>query len=229
MRTIWLINPNTSVLTTDRMVDIARRAAGERVTVSGLTAPFGAPLITDEAALATAAKAVAAAADTVRSADVAGIIISAFGDPGLETVKARHACPVVGIAEASMLEAARGGRQFSVATTTPRLVAAIKQRAERYGVGRQLRSVRIPPGDATTLMSDNAGLLVALRRAVTDAIEQDGAEAVIIGGGPLAEAARELALEFAAPIIEPIPVAVRLLLPAPSFPDPGAKFPARQQ
>lgn len=211
MKTVCLVNPNTSTLTTERMLHVARRSAGAGLNVTGVTASFGAPLITDEASLALAAEAVVAAVDAM-TVEPDAIIISGFGDPGLRAVRSRRGCRVIGIAEASMIEAARDGRSFSVATTTPRLAAAIRRCAQEYGFGRQLLSVRITPGDPATVMADLPGLRAALGRAVADAIEQDGAEAVIIGGGPLAEAADDLERMFDVPIIGPIPAAVGLVL-----------------
>ena len=52
----------------------------------------------------------------------------------------------------------------------------------------------------------------ALADAVRHCINDDGAEAVIIGGGPLGEAARELAPMFSIPIVAPISAAVRSVL-----------------
>ena len=46
---------------------------------------------------------------------------------------------------------------------------------------------------------------------VTNLITEDFADAVIIGGGPLASAAKDLKQFFDIPIIEPIPEAVRYL------------------
>ena len=48
----------------------------------------------------------------------AGIIVSAFGDPGLAKLREHVGIPAVGICEASMLTAARDGRRFGVATVT---------------------------------------------------------------------------------------------------------------
>mgnify|MGYP002721369423 FL=1 len=53
-------------------------------------------------------------------------------------------------------------------------------------------------------------LVEALGLAV-EACISDGARAVIIGGGPLARAARVLAPRFAVPIVEPVPAAARLM------------------
>ncbi|ODN69077.1 aspartate/glutamate racemase family protein [Methylobrevis pamukkalensis] len=209
---VLLINPNTSAAATDLMVAVARRAAAGRLAVTGATAAFGAPLITDETSLAIAADAVIASASEHAAGDLDGVIVAAFGDPGLEVLKARLGCPVVGLAEASMMEAAAGGRRFSVATTTPRLVDAIRRCAVRHGLARQLLSIRTTPGDPETVMADLTTLRGRLREEVRSAIEEDGAEAVIIGGGPLADAATDLARELATMVIEPVPAAIRALL-----------------
>jgi hypothetical protein len=52
----------------------------------------------------------------------------------------------------------------------------------------------------------------ALRQAVAACIELDKAEAVIIGGGPLGNAAIALTPMFSIPVIAPIPAAVRRIL-----------------
>ncbi|MFN5509762.1 MAG: aspartate/glutamate racemase family protein, partial [Burkholderiales bacterium] len=149
----------------------------------------------------------------------AGLIIAAFGDPGLDAAKTRWALPMTGIAEAGMAEAAAGGRRFSVVTTTPRLVDSIGARARAYGHGERFLGVRLTPGDPALLMADPERLVGALEEACRAAIEIDGAEAIVIGGGPLAVAARALQGRFrlhgeaaAVPIVEPIPAAVRLAL-----------------
>ena len=59
-------------------------------------------------------------------------------------------------------------------------------------------------------MADPVRLVPALRGACEAAIAEGGAEAVIIGGGPLAEAAETLRDCLPVPIIAPIPEATRL-------------------
>lgn len=75
-----ILNPNTSPATTDVMVSIAKDAAGKGVLVEGMTAKFGAPLITTPAMLKDAGQAVLAMADQLAGADA--VIVAAFGDPG---------------------------------------------------------------------------------------------------------------------------------------------------
>ena len=128
---LLLINPNTSAATTAAMVKIARQAAAGGTTIDGLTAPSGAPLITGEAALEEAGRAVASLGPAVLADGPDGVIISAFGDPGLEALRAVLPMPVTGIAEAGMAEAGEGWRRFCVVTTTPDLKTAIEQTARR--------------------------------------------------------------------------------------------------
>ena len=208
---ILLINPNTSRATTEQMAAIARACAPAGVEVVGVTAPRGVPMILTGDQLAAAVPTVVEIG-IAEGVGVDGIIIGAFGDPGLAALRERVAVPVVGIAEASMLEAAEGGRPFGVATTTPALVDFIAARVHELGVAALYIGIRLTPGDPMALVADPPRLVEALAEAVHETIDTDGAEAVIIGGGPLGQAAIVLAPRFTTPIIAPIPAAMRRLL-----------------
>ncbi len=208
MKRIVLVNPNTNAATTALMVAIAREHLAPDFQLEGATAAIGAPLIVDEGQLRVAAEAVAGMAPNLAGRSD-GVIVSAFGDPGVEALRRLLSVPVAGIAECAMREAAAGGRRFAIVTTTPALAPAIASRAERHGLGRQLASIRIAEGPLDALMADSVRLVAALERAAHLAIAEDGAEAIIIGGGPLAAAAKELRNRLSAPVVEPIPAAVR--------------------
>lgn len=204
-----LINPNTNAASTRSMLDIACAAAGTRAGVEGRTAGFGAPLITEPAALALAAEAVTALAPGLGQPD--GVIVAGFGDPGLAALRRLLACPVTGIAEAGMAEAAAGGRRFAVVTTTPALAESIAEAAARYGHAARFAGTWVTEGDPAAVMADPDRLTAALQTACRRAVE-GGAEALVIGGGPLALAARRLAGTLPVPLIEPVPAAVHLAM-----------------
>jgi allantoin racemase len=212
MTRFLLINPNTSEATTEQMTAIARAAAPAGVEVVGATARRGPSMIltTEELGAAEAEVLEVAAA----RGGVDGIIVAAFGDPGIHALRRRVEVPVVGIAEASMLEAAVGGRRFGIATTTPALVCSIAKYAARLDIAAQYTGIRLTAGDPLTLVADPKRLVEALADAVRQSIEDDGAEAVIIGGGPLGDAAIVLAGRFSTPIVAPIPAAVARLMRA---------------
>ncbi len=208
---ILLINPNASQATTDMMVRIAHAVAAPDVAIVGATAPRGPPMIIDPVALAAAAAQVVEIG-VAQGAGFAGIIIGAFGDPGIDDLRKRVNIPVVGIAEAAMLAASAGDRRFGVATTTPALAPAIDARAAGLGLASLYTGVRLTPQDPHELVADPAQLVEALRQAVSDCIRLDQAQAVIIGGGPLGNAATALTPMFAVPVIAPIPAAVHRIM-----------------
>ena len=208
---ILLINPNSLEATTAMMVAIATSVAIDGFDIVGATATRAPSMIVTPEALDTAAPEVEEIA-LAHQSSCDGIIVSAFGDPGLAGIKSAMKLPAVGIGESSMLEAAEGGRRFGVATTTPLLKAKIDALPETLGLRPRYTGTRFAHGDPQELMRDPARLRAALAGAVEACIARDGAEAVIIGGGPLGEAARELQPMFTVPIIAPIPSAVMRII-----------------
>jgi Asp/Glu/hydantoin racemase len=214
---VIVINPNTTRATTDMMAAIARRTLRpeDGYEVRGLTVAAGPPMLRDEESLRAAGPEVVRAAERFLAgadrARVAGFVVSAFGDPGVEELRARVDVPVVGIAEAAMAAAGAGGRRFGIATTTPDLAEAIASRVDRLGWSGQYTGIRLTPGDPQRLTAAPGALRGRLAEAVRLCVVEDGAEAVIIGGGPLAEAAESLRPRSPAPVIAPIPSACEWL------------------
>lgn len=209
-RPILLINPNTSARSLAMMLAVAEPHASG-FTLHGVHADAGVAMIVDEASLAASAPEVLRLG---QAADAAAIIVAAFGDPGLDRLRAAVSVPVCGIGEASILEAAAGGTRFGIATTTPGLARAIERRVQQLGCGAGFTGVRVPHGDPLTLAADPAAQLAALTDAVSACFADDGAGRVIIGGGPLSEAARSLRHRFGGRIVEPIPAAMRRVIAA---------------
>lgn len=221
MPLVAIVNPNTDGTTTRMMAAIARRTlrAEDGYEVRGVTVAAGPPMLVDEEALRASAGHVLDAADRLLAgpdgARVAAFVVGAFGDPGVEDLRARTSVPVVGIAEAAMREAGADGRRFGIATTTPGLAAAIDARVTALGWSARYTGIRLTPGDPRQLAATPSDMTERLAEAVDLCVREDGADAVIIGGGPLGEAAEALRDRFPVPIVGPIPAAareIRLLL-----------------
>lgn len=211
MARILVINPNSSEATTAMMVRIARAAMPPAWEVTGATGVGTPMMIVDAPQLAASAPGVV---DSWHRHGEAcdGVIIGAFGDPGLDLVRAATAIPVLGIGEASMREAAQGGRRFGVATTTPGLAGPIAGLAAKNGHADLYTGVRLTAGEPLRLAADPPAMEEELARATRLCIEEDGAQAVIIGGGPLGQAALQLAPRFSQPVIAPIEAAARAMV-----------------
>ncbi|MCO6402322.1 aspartate/glutamate racemase family protein [Aurantimonas endophytica] len=214
-----LVNPNTDPAVTETMLSIARPYLPADVLLEGVTAPFGSPLILDPAALDTASRAVLALAPGLRRAGCEGVVVAAFGDPALDELRISLDCPVTGLAEAAMARAALGGQRFCVVTTTPGLATAIAAAADRYGHGSAFAGTFCTTGDPVALMRDAPRLEDALYRLCETVAAREQVKAIVIGGGPLAGAARALAGRVPALLVEPIREAMlmavaRLAVPA---------------
>lgn len=198
MAPILLMNPNSNARTTAVMCAIAARVLP--LPPTGWTAPCGPALISEPGALQAAAEQVAAA-DFL--AWPPAIIVSAFGDPGAEALAARAPCPVIGIGAAAARAASAGGQPFAVATTTPHLSALIDDLMRRHGGQDNYAGCFCSADDPLSLMSDVSALDAALLAQIARA-KAAGAACVIIGGGPLGEAAERLRGTSPLPLINPI-------------------------
>ncbi|WP_406063662.1 aspartate/glutamate racemase family protein [Streptomyces sp. NBC_01077] len=205
-----LINPNTSTATTAMMTALARRTLGSAFPVRGVTVPRGPRMLTDPAALRAAAPEVLAAGlRAAAGGDCAALLIGAFGDPGAAELRAATDVPVVGLGEAALREAAAGGTPFGIATTTPLLAEAITAHVTALGLADRYTGLRLTTGAPERLSAEPESLLDELERAVRACGERDGARAVVIGGGPLGDAAEQLRTRCAVRIVAPIPAACR--------------------
>lgn len=207
-----LVNPNTDPSVTAAMLTIARSQLPPHVSLGGVTAPFGSRLIANPESLMVASRAVASLASSLAGRACDGVVVSAFGDPGLEELRSLLGCPVTGLAEASMARAAEDGRRFCVVTTTPDLAAAITAAASRYGHGTTFAGTFCTPGDPAVLMRDPVRLEDQLFRTCETVLARQGVEAIVIGGGPLAVAARALAGRLPVLLVEPIREAMKLAI-----------------
>ncbi len=77
--------------------------------------------------------------------------------------------------------------------------------------GGQFRGVFVTQGDPAPLMGNPAALTEALHGLALRAVAA-GAASIVVGGGPLAVAARALKPMISAEIVEPVPEAVAEVL-----------------
>lgn len=210
-RTLVVVNPNTSEATTRLLVTAARAAVGEGddVEIVGVTVAEGPSIITSPSALAAAAGLVVEAArEAAARLDPSALIVAAFGDPGAAGAAIATGLPVIGIGGAAVRSASAGGRRFAIATTTAQLEPALRELVDAEGALAEYAGCFLTESAAEEL-EDPERLLAELRAALLRA-RAAGAEAVVIGGGPLSAAAAGLAEEFRGriPVIEPVRAAV---------------------
>ena len=206
---LLLINPNITEAMTASMLAEARLFASPGTEITAVTAAFGTQYVENRAEAAIAGHAVLDALATHMAGQDAAIV-AAFGDPGLAAAREFADIPIFGIEESALLIAWTLGRRIAIVCLTPRLRRWYIECAGEHGLAERLVSVRaldLPIPDITRAKDQfRARLLEECHQAV----EEDDAEVIILGGGPIAGLAREAAAEIPVPTLDGISCAVRL-------------------
>ena len=209
MTRILLLNPNTSVDMTDRMLAAAEAVAAPGTRLVPLTAPRGVPYIATRAeAQIGGAIALEMLAEHHGAADAA--ILAAFGDPGLLGARELFDIPVIGMAEAAMLAALMLGRRFALVTFARALGPWFEDCVAMHGLTGRCAGIRMLDGPVSSVgavAEDKEDLLVALAQR---AVAEDQADVVLLAGAPLAGLAGRVAERIPVPVIDPIAAALKM-------------------
>jgi Asp/Glu/hydantoin racemase len=206
---LLLINPNVTEAMTASMAAEARRFASPGTEITAVTAAFGTQYVENRVEAAIAGHAVLdALAANMEGHDAA--IVSAFGDPGLAAAREFADIPIFGIEESALLIAWTLGRRIAIICLTPRLGRWYQECAEEHGLAGRLvrvRALNVPIPDITQAKDQ---LRERLLEECGRAIDEDEAEVIIFGGGPIAGLAREEAASIPVPTLDGVSCAVRL-------------------
>ena len=205
---ILVINPNTSESVTELIASEAKRAASPSAELSFKTAPFGVAYIeTRFEALVGGYASACIVAECHGTYD--GVVIAAFGDPGLLAIKELCDVPVIGMTEAALASASLLGQRFSIIAISNRIKAWYLESVERSHLASRLGSIRSlqqPLQDISSVQDDHEERLLEL---ATLAVEEDGADAIILAGAPLAGLARRLKNKITVPIVDGVSSAIK--------------------
>ena len=215
---LLVINPNISDDVTALIEAEARRSAAPGTELVVRTAGSGVEYIETRFEALIAAGAVAEIIAEYSAADGAaangpaidGIVVAAFGDPGMPALKELADVPVIGITEAALCAAALQGHRFSIIAISDRIRPWYLDCVERFGLSGRLASIRSINEALSAIGSvqqDFKETLLALSR---QAVAEDGADVVILAGAPLAGLARELRGQIPVPVVDGISAGVRM-------------------
>ena len=204
---LLLINPNISDSVTELIRAEAQRSALPGTTVDVMTAPFGVAYIeTRFEALLGAYAAAEMAAE--HHANYDAVVIAAFGDPGLAALREALPIPVTGLTEAALASAMLLGNRISIIAISQRIQAWYREVVESYGFGSRLASIRAlsqPLAGIGTVQDDH---IQALKMLAEAAVDEDGADVIVLAGAPLAGLARALKGQLPVPVVDGVSSAV---------------------
>ncbi|QDX31077.1 allantoin racemase [Dickeya poaceiphila] len=208
---IQVINPNTSLAMTETIGDAARRVAAPGTDILAVCPSQGVPSIEGHFDEAVATLGVLEQIRLGREQGVSGHVIACFGDPGLLAARELASAPVVGIAEAAMHLATLVATRFSIVTTLPRTLVIARHLLQRYGFEHHcaaLHAIDLP----VLALEDGHGLAQhKVREMCIQAKRQDGAGAIVLGCGGMADLAQALTQELGIPVIDGVGAAVKMV------------------
>ena len=207
---ILVINPNTTQAMTDEISHAARTVAAPATEID-CTSPDGGPRsiegFADEAIAAY--HTLETVARTQGQYD--GYVIACFGDPGLYACREVSDVPVVGIAEAAMHTACLVAHRWSIVTVIPRVEPFIADAVHRAGLTEKCASIRCTPLSVLEIEQD----IERTKRLIVDyarlAIEEDGAEAILLGCAGLGPIDKAMQEALGVPVLDGVACAVKLI------------------
>ncbi|WP_104060617.1 aspartate/glutamate racemase family protein [Arthrobacter sp. 4R501] len=206
---LLVINPNTSADVTALIEAEAVRSAGPDTELLVRTAGHGVEYIETRFESLIAAGAVAEIIAEYHG-QVDGVVVAAFGDPGMPALKELVDVPVIGITEAALCAAALQGQRFSIIAISDRITAWYRDCVEHFGLGGRLASIRSINQSLNSIGSVQADFKDTLLALSRQAVAEDGADVVILAGAPLAGLARELEGQIPVPVVDGISAGIRM-------------------
>jgi allantoin racemase len=205
---LLLINPNTTKSITDLVLKHAKTFASNSTKLRATTASFGHPYIGSRESYAVGGHAALDAVIKDKGHKDA-IVLACFGDPALAAIKEVSKVPVVGMAEASILQACAVGRRFSIVTGGAAWKPMLEEFVTLQGLASRLASVRTVAPTGADIARNPKAALALLTKSCNDCAK-DGADVVILGGAGLAGIAPRIRGKVAVPLLDGVCCAITL-------------------
>ena len=110
-----------------------------------------------------------------------------------------------------MQAAAVLSNKFSIITTLPVSIPALQHLVRRYGFTDMCGRVRAADVPVLDLETNSALAIQAITKELEQAMEQDGAEAIILGCAGMVDLSRELTARYSIPVIDGVGAAIKLV------------------
>jgi allantoin racemase len=203
---ILVINPNTTTSMTDKIAQASRAVARPDTEIVAASSQDGPASIQGFLDVATCVPGLLN--EVVQHKEVDAIVIACFDDTGLDAVRSLVSVPVLGIGEAAYHAASMIANKFSVITTLSRSVPGLENNLLRYGLAQKCACVRATEIPVLKLEEGDPATLDKIRLEIHASINEDKAEAIVLGCAGMADLMAQLSEEFGLPVIEGVSAGV---------------------
>lgn len=205
---IAVINPNTTASMTATIADAARRVAHAETEILAITSSMGPVSIEGYYDEVFAVPGLLVEIAKAEREGAQAIVIACFDDTGLDAARALAGVPVIGICEAALSATSFIAQRFSVVTTMERSRLPVEHLVHRYGMGSRCK-VRAADVPVLSLEDPNSNARDRLRSEISAALQDDRAEAIVLGCAGMADLTASLRREFGVPVIDGVAAAVK--------------------
>ena len=141
------------------------------------------------------------------------VCINSMSDSGLAALRSRLSIPVVGPGQSCLLTACMLGEKFSILTMWDQWRPLYKKTIQEQGLAHRLASIRsidVRPDTQELLAGKEDIVFAQLEAAGLAAIEEDGAEVIILGSTTMHQSHEYLAARLPVPVLNPGLVSLKL-------------------
>ena len=207
---ILVINPNSSIEMTQSIRETLERIKRSDTSVEVVrleNAPCAIESATDGAMI------VPYLLEKVRWANQENydaVIIACFSDPGLEPAREISNALVMGIQQASLAAASMLGHQYTILTPLSARIPSKEQDVRRFRMDASCASVRALDLTVTQTEADPGLTKRRVKDVAQTAIEEDGAEVIILGCAGMVGYGEELERDLGVVVLDPTTVAFKM-------------------
>ena len=208
---LLVVNPNTSDIVLDVILQSARRCAAPGTEVLGMCSPNGTRNIDSAYGdYMSAPHMIEAVRLRVAEDRPDAIVLAGFGNVGIFALKEIMDVPVVSISEASMAMACLLGHRFTTLTMLEQFIPYQQDLVRLYGFEAKCASVRAINVNVEKAAVERERTLRDLSEQVKDIVAKDRAEVIILACAGLCGYERDLTRVSGVPVIDPVVAAVKM-------------------
>lgn len=203
---ILMINPNSTASMTEKVARTARKIARgdtEIIATNPTDSPASIQGFHDVAMCLPGLLH-----EIERHSDFDAVVIACFDDTGLDAARCAVDVPVIGLGEAAFHAASFLSCRFSVITTLGRSVPGIEANLLRYGLSARCARVRATEIPVLALENNDPATVQRIADSVRCAIDEDDAEAIVLGCAGMTDLMESLSARFGLPVIDGVSCAI---------------------
>src|SRR5947208_1155256 len=141
------------------------------------------------------------------------VLMDTVSDSGLAALRSRLSIPVIGPGLVSYAVAIMLGKRFSIITMWDKWRHLYEKNLDTYHLWEKCASIRavdIPPDVEALFAGKEEEMFAKLTEEGRKAIDEDGADVILLGSTTMHQAGDYMAAHLPAPVVNPGPVAIKL-------------------